>query len=502
MITAVDLDDAEQIVASTPTLSGLLVDWDTTTRQGNGNAEASRRSRRMRAMTPHRGLLDAAARDAIRELPIFLLADRSLIERCRKEILRLVNGYVWKLEDTPTFIANHIEEARREYLAPLLPPFFKALVGSRRRSHYSWHTPGHSGGTAFLKTPVGAAFHEFYGENTLRSDLSVSVGNWARCWTTPARSRTPRRGRAQLRCRPHLLRHQRYVDRQQDRLARLRAPRRRRVRRPQLPQVADARDHHDRRDAGVLHPPPQRARHHRPDPARRAHARDAARRIAANPLVPEGTRPAPLAVVTNSTYDGLCYDADVSSRALGDSTDRVHFDEAWYAYAQFHPLYANRHAMGSRAGREQPATFATQSTHKLLAAFSQASMIHVHDRRARRQPDRAQRGVHDAHLDLAAVRDDRLTGRRGANDGRPARNGLIDDAVEEALASAASSPRLPTNAPPTTGASTPGSPTTPSAADSNSATRALDAARRRGMAWLRARSATGTRCSTRSRSRS
>ena len=35
--------------------------------------------------------------------------------------------------------------------------------------------PGHSGGTAFLKSPVGAAFHEFFGENTLRSDLSVSV---------------------------------------------------------------------------------------------------------------------------------------------------------------------------------------------------------------------------------------------------------------------------------------------------------------------------------------
>ncbi len=41
---------------------------------------------------------------------------------------------------------------------------------------YSWHTPGHTGGTAFMKTAVGRTFLEFYGEQMLRSDLSVSVG--------------------------------------------------------------------------------------------------------------------------------------------------------------------------------------------------------------------------------------------------------------------------------------------------------------------------------------
>ena len=42
-------------------------------------------------------------------------------------------------------------------------------------SNYSWHTPGHGGGVAYRKSPVGQAFHQFFGENTLRSDLSVSV---------------------------------------------------------------------------------------------------------------------------------------------------------------------------------------------------------------------------------------------------------------------------------------------------------------------------------------
>ena len=83
--------------------------------------------------------------------------------------------------------------------------------------------------------------------------------------------------------------------------------------------------------------------------------------------------------MTNSTYDGLCYDATAVVDALAPTSERVLFDEAWFGYAHFHPLYAGRHAMGINRRPEQPATFSTQSTHKLLTAFSQASMIHLHD---------------------------------------------------------------------------------------------------------------------------
>ncbi len=80
-------------------------------------------------------------------------------------------------------------------------------------------------------------------------------------------------------------------------------------------------------------------------------------------------------MITNSTYDGLCYDARRVIDRLGESVPRVHFDEAWFAYARFNPLYRDRFAMHEREGG--PTVYATQSTHKLLAAFSQASMIHV-----------------------------------------------------------------------------------------------------------------------------
>ena len=88
-------------------------------------------------------------------------------------------------------------------------------------------------------------------------------------------------------------------------------------------------------------------------------------------------------MVTNSTYDGLCYDARRVEELLDPSVDRIHFDEAWYAYARFNPIYRDRHAMhGDPKDHKGPTVFATHSTHKLLAALSQASLLHIRDGRS------------------------------------------------------------------------------------------------------------------------
>jgi lysine decarboxylase/arginine decarboxylase len=69
--------------------------------------------------------------------------------------------------------------------------------------------------------------------------------------------------------------------------------------------------------------------------------------------------------------------------------DRIHFDEAWYAYARFNPIYAERYAMhGDAAAHSGPTLFATHSTHKVLAALSQASFIHVREGRNKIEHDR------------------------------------------------------------------------------------------------------------------
>src|SRR5260370_39812671 len=53
---------------------------------------------------------------------------------------------------------------------------------------------------------------------------------------------------------------------------------------------------------------------------------------------------------------------------------------------KFLPLFAGRFAMGlTHLGPEQPGIIATQSTHKQLAGFSQASQIHVRDRHIKGQ---------------------------------------------------------------------------------------------------------------------
>ena len=110
-----------------------------------------------------------------------------------------------------------------------------------------------------------------------------------------------------------------------------------------------------------------------------------AKKIAEHPLRDSAVSGQPVyAVVTNCTYDGMCYDAAAVQALLERSVDTIHFDEAWYAYARFNPIYQNRHAMRGNPAEhpaDGPTVFATHSTHKLLAALSQASYIHIRNGR-------------------------------------------------------------------------------------------------------------------------
>jgi len=77
-------------------------------------------------------------------------------------------------------------------------------------------------------------------------------------------------------------------------------------------------------------------------------------------------------MLTSCTYDGLRYDLrPIIERARAKGI-KVMIDEAWYAHGRFHPSLRP-------TALEFGADYATQSTHKMLSAFSQASMIHVND---------------------------------------------------------------------------------------------------------------------------
>jgi arginine decarboxylase len=77
-------------------------------------------------------------------------------------------------------------------------------------------------------------------------------------------------------------------------------------------------------------------------------------------------------ILTSCTYDGLRYDLAPIVEAAHARGIKVIIDEAWYGFARFHPHFRP-------TALEAGADYATQSTHKVLSAFSQASMIHVND---------------------------------------------------------------------------------------------------------------------------
>src|SRR5688572_10851648 len=81
-------------------------------------------------------------------------------------------------------------------------------------------------------------------------------------------------------------------------------------------------------------------------------------------------------ILTSCTYDGLRYDLKPIIEAAHAKDIKVIIDEAWYGFARFHPEFRP-------TALEAGADYATQSTHKVLSAFSQASMIHVNDREFR-----------------------------------------------------------------------------------------------------------------------
>ncbi|MDP3514006.1 MAG: Orn/Lys/Arg decarboxylase N-terminal domain-containing protein, partial [Sulfuritalea sp.] len=99
------------------------------------------------------------------EIPIFLHGETRTSRHIPNDILRELHGFIHMFEDTPEFIAKHVMREAKTYLDSLPPPFFRALVHYAADGSYSWHCPGHSGGVAFLKSPVGQMFHQFFGEN-------------------------------------------------------------------------------------------------------------------------------------------------------------------------------------------------------------------------------------------------------------------------------------------------------------------------------------------------
>ncbi|MEU5513371.1 Orn/Lys/Arg family decarboxylase [Streptomyces griseoaurantiacus] len=365
---AASAPDAEAVLRTEAGLAAAMVAWDLPpggTEEPGGAAVLRGIGRRLQ------------------DLPVFLVMADEGLRALPLWVSQSVVGYVWPLEDTPAFLAGRVATAARAYQEALLPPFFKALRRFQDAHEYSWHTPAHSGGVAFLKSPVGRAFHDYFGERLLRSDLSISVEELGSLFehTGPIGEAERNAARVFGSERSYFVLHgdstcNRLVGHfsaTRDEIALVDRNCHKSVLHGLV--VSGARPVYlvpTRNGYGLAGPLP---------PAGIA-AGAVAERIAAGSLTAGAVSPrAQYAVFTNSTYDGLCYDAVAVARAFAPSTPRLHFDEAWFAYARFHPLYAGRYGMSvdeeTFPGPDRPTVFATQSTHKLLAALSQGAMVHV-----------------------------------------------------------------------------------------------------------------------------
>ena len=280
------------------------------------------------------------------EIPIYLYGETRTSQHLPNDILRELHGFIHMFEDTPEFVARHIIREARSYLDGVAPPFFNALVDYAQDGSYSWHCPGHSGGVAFLKSPVGPDVPPVLRrEHAARRRLQL--GRRARPAARP--HRPGRRERAQrgahLQRRPLLLRHQRHQHQQQDGLAPHGGAGRRGGGRPQLPQVDPARDHHDRLDPGL----PARRRATTTGSSARSR-RAISRRKRSRPRSPPtrcctASTPAKvkprILTLTQSTYDGVLYNTETIKHALDGYIDTLHFDEAWLPHAAFHDFYGS-----------------------------------------------------------------------------------------------------------------------------------------------------------------
>ncbi|WP_025822419.1 lysine decarboxylase [Shewanella marina] len=304
-------------------------------------------------------------------LPLYTFANhQSTLDISLTDLQLNIHFFEYTL-DTVADIVIKINQATEEYKDIIMPPLTKALMKYATEAKYTFCTPGHMGGTAFNKSPAGSIFYDFYGANTFKSDISISM---------------PELGSLLDHSGPHKEAEE-YIARtfNADRsyivtngtstankiVGMFSAPTGSTV-------LVDRNCHksitHLMMMSGVV---PVYLR-----PTRNAYgilggipqsefsADVIAKKITATP----GASTPNYAVITNSTYDGLFYHTQFIKETL--TTKYIHFDSAWVPYTNFNPIYEGKCGMSGEAmpGR---VFYETQSTHKLLAAFSQASMIHI-----------------------------------------------------------------------------------------------------------------------------
>ena len=315
------------------------------------------------------------------EIPIFLHGETRTSRHIPNEILRELNGFIHMHEDTPEFVARYIVREARTYLDSLPPPFFKALTHYAGDGSYSWHCPGHSGGVAFLKSPVGQMFHQFFGENMLRADVCNAVDELGQLLDHTGPVGASERNAARIYNCDHLYFVTNGTSTSNKMVWHSTVA-------PGDIVIVDRNCHksvlHSIIMTGAIPIFLMPTRNHFgiicPIPNKECEWKNIQDKIQKNPFITNKKDKPRVLTITQSTYDGILYNVEEIKEMLDGKIDTLHFDEAWLPHATFHDFYGDYHAIGADRPRcKDSLVFSTQSTHKLLAGLSQASQILVQD---------------------------------------------------------------------------------------------------------------------------
>ncbi len=256
-------------------------------------------------------------------------------------------------------VMNAVSEHIRHQAAT---PFYSALRDYVAQNADSWHTPGHSNGDSLRQSAWGSDFYHFVGQSMWQADLSVSVQTL-----------------------DSLLHPEGVIKEAQDLAAEAFGAKRtyfatngsstankvilQSLLRPGDTLLLDRNCHKSVHHGVILsgaHPI------YLDSSINEALGLFAPVPLASILTAIENHPHAKALILTSSTYDGLCYDLKPIIAAAHEKGIKVIIDEAWYGFARFHPTFRP-------TALELGADYVTQSTHKTMSAFSQASMVHVND---------------------------------------------------------------------------------------------------------------------------
>ncbi|WGW03591.1 arginine/lysine/ornithine decarboxylase [Tropicibacter oceani] len=318
------------------------------------------------------------------DVPIYVYGETKTSRHLPNDILRELHGFIHMFEDTPEFVARHIIREAKTYLEGIQPPFFKALLDYAEDGSYSWHCPGHSGGVAFLKSPIGQMYHQFYGENMLRADVCNAVEELGQLLDHNGAIGASERNAARIFNADHCFFVTNGTSTSNKMVWHHTVA-------PGDVVIVDRNCHksilHSIIMTGAIPVFLKPTRNHwgiiGPIQRSEFEIETIKAKIRANPLLadvdPDTVKPRIL-TITQSTYDGVLYNTETIKDTLDGWVENLHFDEAWIPHAAFHPFYGTFHAMGRKRERtDHSVVYATQSVHKLLAGISQASHVLVQE---------------------------------------------------------------------------------------------------------------------------